>query len=129
MEPPPPLEITPQQWDIERTLQQIRDQLSIYDSAIASGQPVLTCFSAHLEPMACELDLEWFSLDEATYTEEAMLEHIEALRKYERELRLLESLPQQIWLFKRLQEAERNLWVVTQLVWDARHEIDAAGCS
>ena len=79
--------------------------------------------------MARELDLEWFSLDEATYTEEAMLEHIEALRKYERELRLLESLPQQIWLFKRLQEAERNLWVVTQLVWDARQEIDAAGRS
>ncbi|OBT48965.1 hypothetical protein VE00_00648 [Pseudogymnoascus sp. WSF 3629] len=126
---PPPLEITPEQCAIERTLQHIRDQLAIYDSAIAAGQPVPASFSAHLEPMARQLDLEWFSLDEATYTEEAMLEHIEALRKYERDLRLLESLPQQIWLFKRLQEAERNLWIVHQLVWDARQEIDAAALS
>ncbi|OBT90688.1 hypothetical protein VE02_00498 [Pseudogymnoascus sp. 03VT05] len=64
--PPPPLEATYKPWGIEQILEHMREHLATYDSAIASGQPVIASFSAHLESIVRELDIEWTSFDKSS---------------------------------------------------------------
>ncbi|OBU00092.1 hypothetical protein VE01_01836 [Pseudogymnoascus verrucosus] len=104
-------------------LRYVRRKLAIYDTAIASGQPVPPSFSARFEPNARRRSLRSFLFDEATYKEEVMLGRVRELRRYETMLRGL------IELFERRQEVQDNLGRVESLVRRAGQEIDAAAWS
>ncbi|OBT66822.1 hypothetical protein VE03_04077 [Pseudogymnoascus sp. 23342-1-I1] len=113
-------------------LDHVREQLSKCDNAIAPGQPIPASFSAHFEPNARKRSLRSFlSSDARCKREEMMLEHVEELRDYKRQLVSYERGSQMVELDTRRHYATVHLQALTlkALVSDAWQELDAASRS
>lgn len=111
---------------IEHILKIAREQLAIYDAAIAAGQPVPTSFHVLAKPNAHKRRLR--SFDEATYKEEAMLMQVAGLRMIEQKAEACKHSIQMMLLAEK-RYAEWGLEMLNLFVPQARQELDAADCA
>lgn len=109
---------------VEHMLKGAREQLAIYDAALAAGQPVPASFHVRIKPNA---DKSSLTFDEATYKEEAMLRQVAGLRMIEQKAEECKHSIQLV-LRARKRHAEWGLEILNLFVPQARQEIDAADC-
>lgn len=108
---------------LEHILKIAREQLAIYDAAIAAGQPVPASFHVRAKPNAYKRRLR--SFDETAYKEEAMLMQVAGLRMIEQKAEACKQSIQMMLLAEK-RYAEWGLEMLNLFVPQARQELDAA---
>ncbi|KAL5347043.1 hypothetical protein ACLOAV_008186 [Pseudogymnoascus australis] len=99
----------------------VREQLAIYDGAIAGGYPLPASFTARFEPDTRKRSLGSFLHDEPTYNQEMMLDYVIRLRAYETE-RLMAFRDR----FRQLNQRRLFVGNIKLCVAQARRELDVA---
>lgn len=105
----------------------VREQLAIYDGAIAGGYPLPASFTARFEPDTRKRSLGSFLHDEPTYNQEMMLDYVTRLRAYEKQrTERLVAFQSQLRLLEQLNQRRLFVGNLNQFVTQARRELDVA---